>query len=164
MPMVRASRGRRMPSGSSKSSRSTGFTGGAVGGHAGNGADAFIGRDREQIRDRTSAAEGPKIDEGFAFELAAEQGADPGAGEPERMAVGAVQFENEGIAQGLPNGARLDVGTLRRRALAAPFIPVSVKLPARCVFHGARSCIRNRRRTAVPDRDRFCFVRLFAGY
>src|SRR6202030_4860765 len=128
-------------------------------GHPGNGAAAFIGRDGEQIRYRTLAAEGPKVDEGFAFELAAEQGANPGAGEPERMAVGGVQFENEGIAQGLTNGARLDVGTLRRRALAAPFFPVSVKLPACRVFHDARSCIRNRDRPAVPDRDRFCFVR-----
>src|SRR4029077_9370987 len=88
-----------------------------------------------------AAAKGPKVDEGLAFELAAEQGANPGAGEPERMAVRAIQFENEGIAQGRPYGTRFDVGTLRRRALAAPFLPVSVKLPARCVFHDARSCI-----------------------
>src|SRR6202035_1221537 len=105
-------------------------------GHARNGADAFVRRNGEQIRDRSAAAKIPKIDEGFAFELAAEQSADPGAGEPERMAVGAVQFETEGVAQGLANGARLDVGTLRRQALAALFFPVSVKLPACCVFHG----------------------------
>src|SRR5580704_216426 len=110
-------------------------------GHAGNGADAFVRRDGEQIRNRTAAAKVPKVDKGFAFELAAEQSADPGAGEPERMAVGGVQFENERIAQGRPNGARLDIGTLRRRAPAAPFFPVSEKLPARCVFHDARSCI-----------------------
>ena len=140
MPMVRASRGRRMPSGSRRSSISSGspavecaVTPATV--------PTFVRRDGEQIRDRTAAAKVPEIDEGFAFELAAEQSADPGAGEPERVAVGGVQFENEGIAQGRPYGARLDVGTLRRRALAAPFFPVSVKLPARCVFHGARSCI-----------------------
>jgi hypothetical protein len=103
-------------------------------GHAGNGADAFVRRDGEQIRDRTAVAKVPEIDEGFAFELAAEQSADPGAGEPERVAVGGVQFENEGIAQGRPYGAGLDVGTLRRRALAAPFFPVSVKLRLAACF------------------------------
>ena len=86
-------------------------------GHARNGADAFLGRDGEQIRYRTSAAKGPKIDEGFTFELAAEQSAHPGAGEPERMTVGGIQFENEGLAQGLANGAWLDLGTLRRREM-----------------------------------------------
>ena len=56
-----------------------------------------------------------KPDEGFAFKLAAEQGANPRAGEPKRMAGAVVERQDEGVAEHLADGARLDLGALRRR-------------------------------------------------
>ena len=91
---------------------------------------------------------------GFRFELAAEQRADPRAGEPDRIAGAAVERQNEGVAQHAADGAGFDVGALGRRAGAAPFLPIGVKLAAGRMFHG-----RTRPSTAdvfaatVPERD-----------
>jgi len=64
------------------------------------------------------------------------------AGEVDVMFPGAKSNLTDIAAQvGIDQLRRLDGFNARRRALAAPFFPVSVKLPARCVFHDARSCI-----------------------
>jgi hypothetical protein len=91
---------------------------------AGNGADAFVAEDREQARDDGTAVRCPEPQKWLASELAVEQRAYPGTGEPERMAAGRVEREDEGIAQGAADGARLDLRALWRRASAAPLFPI----------------------------------------
>jgi hypothetical protein len=53
----------------------------------------------------------------------------------------AVPLEDECIAQHLADGARFDVGTLRRDAPAAPLIPVGEQLAIGRVFHCYSTCL-----------------------
>jgi hypothetical protein len=71
-------------------------------------------------------------------QLAVEQRAYPGTGEPDRMAAGRVEREDEGIAQRAANGPRLDLRALWRRASAAPLFPIGIELAACRVFHENR--------------------------
>ena len=71
-------------------------------------------------------------------QLAVEQRAYPGTGEPDRMAAGRVEREDEGIAQRAANGARLDLRALWRCAPAAPLFPIGIELAACRVFHENR--------------------------
>src|SRR5579863_5809887 len=103
--------------------------------HAGNSADTFVIENSEQVGNRRLACAGPNPDERLAFEFTPKQRTDPGAGEPKGMAGAAIERKDESIAQHLANGARLDIGALRRRAFAAPFLPIRIELAARGVFH-----------------------------
>ena len=134
--MVRARLGRVAPERQQQKLKVDRFAVGALRRHAGDGADALVVEDGKEIGDDRLARRGPQADERLAFELAAEQRADPRAGEPKRMTRAAVERQDEGVAEHLANGAGLDLGALGRRTLAAPLLPIRIEFPARCVFHG----------------------------
>ena len=71
----------------------------------------------------------------LVLQLAAEQRADARAGEAERMAREAVEFENEHVAERLADRARLDLAALRRGPCSAPRGPIAEQLAARSLFH-----------------------------
>ena len=70
----------------------------------------------------------PQPGEAFGFQLAAEQRAKADAGEAEKMVVVAVHLDHEGVAQHMTDGARLDVGALRRWPGAAALVPIFEQL------------------------------------
>ncbi len=86
------------------------------------------------------------------FQLAAEQRAEAGAGEAEKMVVVAVHLDHEGVAQHMADGAGLDVGTLRRRPGPAALIPIFEQLAVGWVFHFAPPVVRSAL-GSVPKRD-----------
>ena len=85
-------------------------------------------------------------DDVLAAQLAAEQGADPRAGEPHRVAGGGVERQHQGIGQGAGNGGRRHQRPLRgvgRRPSAGP-IPANSCRSIGCFMMQAPS------RPAVP--------------
>ena len=89
----------------------------------------------EQLAHRSLAGLFPKLNEALALEFAAEQRAEPRAGETEWMLGEAVGGQYKGVAKQAPDRARLDIGAIGRQPAAAALIPVIVKLPVGRVFH-----------------------------
>ena len=90
-PIVRAKLGRPRAERQQQKLEIDRFAVGALCRHAGDCAGAFVGQDREQAGDDRLARRGPEIEEGFPFDLAAEQRADPRAGKANRMPGAAVE-------------------------------------------------------------------------
>ena len=67
----------------------------------------------------------PQIVKGFALDFAGKQGADPGAGEAESSLISKIRRQHEGIAKGMANICRIDLGTLRCRTPASQFVPMA---------------------------------------
>ena len=65
-----------------------------------------------------------------------------------------VERKDEGIGEHASNGTRLDLRAFRRGTGSTFFLPISVKLAARCVFHALVAPARSRRDSSVPDWDR----------
>src|SRR5262249_50268938 len=90
----------------------------------------------------------PEPQKGLAFELAVEQRAYPGAGEPDRVPVRRFEGKDEGVTEGAANRARFDLRPLGRYASATLLLPIGIEFAARRVFHeiGSRpSCGCGRR-------------------
>src|SRR5262245_48701315 len=104
---------------------------------AGNHADRFIGDADEPLAHRRMASRFPQCDEALALELAAEQGADAGACEAERMTGAFVDGEDEGIAEHVADRSRLDLAAFGGCAPATPPVPICEQLTARSMLHGA---------------------------
>src|SRR5215470_13483639 len=64
------------------------------------------------------------IEKGLALQVAAEHGADAGAGDAEGMPCARLATENEGVGEHAADGAGLDVAALGRRPRAALRVPI----------------------------------------
>src|SRR5262249_60583607 len=97
----------------------------------------------------------PQIEKAVALELAAEQRAEPGAGDAERMPPPRVEGENERIGKHAADGAGLDVATFRGEPPPPLLVPIIVQLAYRRMLH-RRPCTARVRCLAVtvPVRDR----------
>src|SRR5262249_2864265 len=97
----------------------------------------------------------PQIEKAVALELAAEQRADPGAGDAERMPPPRVEGENERIGKHAADGAGLDVATFRGEPPPPLLVPIIVQLAYRRMLH-RRPCPARVRCSAVtvPVRER----------
>src|SRR5260370_18529081 len=91
----------------------------------------------------------PKVHERLPLQLATEYGADPRAGEPERVIDLAVERENEAVAQHAADGAGFNIAALGRQAIAAPFIPIGKQFTGRWIFHIKHPCLKSARAMLV---------------
>ena len=109
------------------------------------------------------------------LQIAAEQGADPGAGDAKRIAGGGVIGQHEDIAEQFAHRAGLDLAAVRRARVAALFVPICEKLAVRRMFHTSTLPRRSARRdTSVPlsrtriprfvVQDRLCSVHAAAAF
>jgi len=66
----------------------------------------------------------------FDPHIAAEQGADPGSGDPKRMAGGRIVGQHENIAEQPAHRAWLDLAAVRRTGAGALVVPIREELAA----------------------------------
>ena len=87
-------------------------------------AHVLVGHDAEQFLNEIAAGLAPERAEGLALDLAAEQRADPGTGQPEAELIDEIRRQHDGIAKRVPDGDRIDVGTLGCRTRAPLRVPI----------------------------------------
>src|SRR5262245_13259315 len=98
-------------------------------------ADDFACHHGKHVAHQQAVLAAPEIDESLALELAAEGGADAGTGDPEGVTGALVEAEDESVGQHPANGARIDVGAVRRRPQSPLLVPVFEQLAYRRMFH-----------------------------
>src|SRR4029077_12704876 len=98
-------------------------------------ADRLVGDDRQELAHVAAARGRPQIEKNFVLELAAEQRAEPRAGDAERMAVRGLEGEDEGVGEHAADRAGLDIGALGRRPPGAPLVPIVEHLAYRRMLH-----------------------------
>ena len=110
-------------------------------GDAGDGRQHFLGDIADDVLDLAAALGRKQCGEAEVFQIAAEQGADAGAGDAKRIARLIVVRQHEDIAEQLANRARLDLAAVRCPRVPAFCVPIGEKFPARWMFHsGASPC------------------------
>jgi hypothetical protein len=77
----------------------------------------------------------PQACERAVFQLASEQGAQPGAGQANDGPAIAIELQDEGVGKDVPDRAGLDLGAIGRGAGAPERVPVREQHARRRLFH-----------------------------
>ena len=99
-------------------------------GDAGDGGQHFFRYHGDDVPDIAACFRRKQRGKAPVFQIAAEQGADPGAGDAEGMAGRTVIRQHEDIAEQFAHRSGLDLAAVRRTRGAALLVPIREELAA----------------------------------